>query len=77
MNGMTKIMTGAKGKINAQEMQKNMMKYTTEKERMQAMNEMINDGMDMDEDIDDTDVDNLIGNMEADVTRKNEERAMN
>ena len=41
-----------------------MKTYTTEKERMQLMNEMIQDSMEIaDDEIDDTDVDGLISNM--------------
>lgn len=48
-----------------------MKTYTTEKERMQLMNEMIQDSMEMAEDeIEDGDVDNLISNMEADIKNK-------
>ena len=48
-----------------------MKTYTTEKERMQLMNEMIQDSMEMAEDeIEDSDVDNLIANMETDIKNK-------
>lgn len=48
-----------------------MKTYTTEKERMQLMNEMIQDSMEMAEDeVEDGDVDNLISNMEADIKNK-------
>ena len=48
-----------------------MKTYTTEKERMEMVNEMIQDSMEMGEDdIDDTDVDNLINNMETDIKNK-------
>jgi len=71
MNGMAKIMGNAKNKINIEQFQNNMKTYSTEKERMQIMNEMIQDSMEMDEDdIEDTDVDNLINGMEAEVRNK-------
>lgn len=71
MNGMAKIMGNAKNKINIEQFQNSMKTYTTEKERMQLMNEMIQDSMEMAEDeIDDTDVDGLISNMEADIKNK-------
>ncbi len=48
-----------------------MKTYTTEKERMEMVNEMIQDSMEMGEDdVDDTDVDNLINNMETDIKNK-------
>ena len=75
MNGMAKIMGSAKNKINMDKFQNSMKTYTTEKERMQLMNEMIQDSMDMAEDeIDDGDVDALIGNMEMDVKKKQQEK---
>ena len=50
MNGMAKIMGSAKNKINMDKFQNSMKTYTREKERMQLMNEMIQDSMDMAED---------------------------
>ena len=71
MNGLANIMGNAKNKIKEQESQKSMKTYTTEKERMQAMNEMIQDTMEMGEDeIDDNDVDKLIMGMEDEVHKK-------
>ena len=71
MNGMAKIMGSAKNKINIEQFQNSMKTYSTEKERMQLMNEMIQDSMEMEEgDIDDTDVDALIANMETDIKNK-------
>ena len=71
MNGMAKIMGNAKNKINIEQFQNSMKTYSTEKERMQLMNEMIQDSMDMAEDeVEDGDVDSLIANMEADIKKK-------
>lgn len=71
MNGMAKIMGSAKNKINIEQFQNSMKTYSTEKERMQLMNEMIQDSMQMDQgDIEDTDVDALIANMESDIKNK-------
>ena len=65
MNGMAKIMGNAKNQIKIQEFQKSIKTYTTQKERMEAVNEMIQDTMDVDEgEIDDTQVDKLILGME-------------
>ena len=48
-----------------------MKTYSTEKERMQLMNEMIQDSMEVAEDeVEDTDVDALIANMETDIKNK-------
>lgn len=71
MNGMAKIMGNAKNKINIEQFQNSMKTYSTEKERMQLMNEMIQDSMDVAEDeVEDTDVDALIANMETDIKNK-------
>lgn len=76
MNGMANIMGNAKNKISIEQFQKNMKTYTTEKERMQLVNEMIQDSMDVAEDeIDDTDVDTLINNMETDIKQKKQKEA--
>jgi division protein CdvB (Snf7/Vps24/ESCRT-III family) len=50
MNGMANIMGNAKTKINIEQFQNSMKTYTTEKERMQLVNEMIQDSMEMAED---------------------------
>ena len=50
MNGMANIMGDAKNKIKIEQFQKSMTTYQTQKERMQLVNEMINDSMNMDED---------------------------
>jgi hypothetical protein len=47
MSGMAKIMGNAKNKINIEQFQNTMKTYSTEKERMQIMNEMIQDSMEM------------------------------
>lgn len=71
MNGMAKIMGNAKNKINIEQFQNSMKTYSTEKERMQLMNEMIQDSMEVAEDeVEDTDVDALIANMETDIKNK-------
>lgn len=71
MNGMAKIMGSAKNKINVEQFQNSMKTYSTEKERMQLMNEMIQDSMEVAEDeVEDTDVDALIANMETDIKNK-------
>ena len=46
MNGMANIMGDAKNKINIEQFNKNMRTYATEKERMEMVNEMIQDSMD-------------------------------
>ena len=46
MNGMANIMGDAKNKINIEQFNQNMRTYATEKERMEMVNEMIQDSMD-------------------------------
>lgn len=76
MNGMAKIMGSAKNKINVEQFQNSMKTYSTEKERMQLMNEMIQDSMDVaEDDVEDTDVDALIANMETDIKNKKNRQA--
>lgn len=71
MNGLANIMGNAKNKIKIEQFQKSIKTYTTQKERMQAVNQLIQDTMDLDEDdIDDTDVDKLILGMEDEVKNK-------
>lgn len=68
---MAKIMGSAKNKINIEQFQNNMKTYSTEKQRMQIMNEMIQDSMEMgDDEIDDSEVDNMIHNFETDIKNK-------
>lgn len=75
MNGMAKIMGSAKNKINIEQFQNNMKTYSTEKERMQIMNEMIQDSMEMgDDEIDDSEVDNMIHNFETDIKNKQQKK---
>lgn len=50
MNGLANIMGTAKNKIKIAEFQKSIKTYSTEKEKMEALNEMIQDSMDMEED---------------------------
>ena len=71
MNGLANIMGNAKNQVKIQEFQKSMKTYMTEKERMEAVNEMIQDTMDLDEEeVDDMDVNNLINGMEEEVQKK-------
>lgn len=76
MNGMANIMGNAKNKLKVDQFQKSMKTYMTEKERMEAVNEMIQDTMDVDEEeIDDNDVDKLIFGMEDEIKKKREMQA--
>ncbi len=50
MNGLANIMGNAKNKVKIEQFQKSIKTYTTEKERMQAVNELIQDTMELDED---------------------------
>ena len=78
MTGMAKIMGNARNKINMEQFQNSMKTYTTEKQRMQLMNEMIQDSMDLAQDeVEDGDVDNLIANMQADIKQKKQQQIEN
>ena len=74
MMGLGNIMGSANGKLTMKDFTNSMKTYQTEKERMQIANEMVHDAMDFEDDIDDSDVDKLIGSMEADIHRKNVEQ---
>ena len=74
MMGLGNIMGTANGKLTMKDFTNSMKTYQTEKERMQIANEMVHDAMDFEDDIDDSDVDKLIGSMEADIHRKNVEQ---
>jgi hypothetical protein len=74
MSNLANIMGSAKNKIKVEDFIKTAKTYTTEKEKMEALNELVQDTMDIDDDcIDDADVDGLILGMEDDVKRKKEE----
>lgn len=78
MTGMAKIMGNARNKINMEQFQNSMKTYTTEKQRMQLMNQMIQDSMDLAQDeVEDGDVDNLIANMQADIKQKKQQQIEN
>ena len=61
--GLGNIMGSANGKIKMEQFQKSMTTYQTEKQKMQLVNEMIQDGMDFEDQVDDSDVDKLLFNM--------------
>ena len=50
MEGMAKIMQGANNKMNNKNYAQTMKKFMTEKEKMNIMNEMVQDMMDTGED---------------------------
>lgn len=71
MSGMAKIMTGANSKMKTADYQETMKKFMTEKERMNIMNEMVQDIMEGDEEeIEDDDVDKLINDMTKEQAAK-------
>ncbi len=66
MSGMAKIMSGANNKMKGMDYQDTMKRFMTEKERMNVMNEYVQDIMGgEEEEIEDEDVDKLIGDMTA------------
>lgn len=72
MNGLANIMGNAKNKFKMQEFQKSIKTYATEKEKMEALNELIQDGMEFDDEIDDTDADALIRDKEIEMKHKSD-----
>ena len=74
MNGMAKIMGNAQNKVKMEQFQKSMKTYTTEKEKMEMVNEMVQDSMDFDEEVDDADAENLVRDMELDAKRRMEDK---
>ena len=75
MTGMANIMGRANNKLKVDNFQKTMKTYQTQKQRMQIMNQMIQDGMQFQDEIDDSDVNNLLTNMENQAHRKKMEQA--
>lgn len=75
MNGMAKIMSGASNKMKNQGYQDTIKKFMTEKERMNVLNEYVEDVMNTDEEeIEDEDVDKLIGEMEHEAVAKKQKK---
>ena len=71
MGGMAKIMSGASNKMKNQGYQETMKRFMTEKERMNVLNEYVEDVMNGDEEqIEDDDVDKLINDMEHETIAK-------
>ena len=78
MEGMAKVMTGANKNMKNKDYQETMKRFMTEKERMNIMNEMAQDMMAGDEeDIEDEDVDNLIGELTAEHVAKQKKKVEN
>jgi urease gamma subunit len=76
MSNLANIMGSAKNKIKVEDFIKTAKTYTTEKEKMEALNELVQDTMDIDDDgIDDSDADKLILSMEDEAKRKRLEQA--
>ena len=72
MAGMANIMSGASNKMKGTNYQDTIKRFMTEKERMNVMNEYVEDVMNQDdEEIEDEDVDKLINDMtQEEVARK-------
>ena len=75
MSGMAKIMSGANSKMKGSDYQDTIKRFMTEKERMNVMNEYVEDVMNQDdEEIEDEDVDKLINDMTAETVAKKQEK---
>lgn len=75
MSGMANIMGGANQKMKNQDYQETMKRFMTEKERMNVMNEYVQDIMEGDEEeIEDNDVDNLINDMTQEAVAKQKKK---
>ena len=75
MSGMANIMGGANQKMKNQNYQETMKRFMHEKERMNVMNEYVQDIMGEDEeDIQDDDVDKLIGDMTQEAVAKQKKK---
>lgn len=75
MSGMAKIMGGATNKMKTADYQETMKRFMTEKERMNVMNEYVQDIMGgEEEEIEDEDVDKLIGEMTAEQVAKQKKK---
>ena len=72
---MAKIMSGASNKMKNQGYQETMKRFMTEKERMNVLNEYVEDVMNGDEEqIEDDDVDKLINDMEHETIAKKQKK---
>ena len=75
MNGMGNIMAGANQKMKNNNYQETMKRFMTEKERMNVMNEYVQDIMEGDEEeIEDTDVDKLLNDMTQEQVAKQKKK---
>ena len=75
MSGMAKIMSGANQKMKGMNYEDTMKRFMTEKERMNVMNEYVQDIMEGDqEDIEDEDVDKLINDMTQEQVAKQKKK---
>lgn len=75
MSGMAKIMSGANNKMKNNDYQQTMKRFMTEKERMNVMNEYVQDIMEGDnEQIEDDDVDKLINDMTQEQVAKQKKK---
>ena len=76
MAGMAKIMSGANSKMKNNDYQQTMKRFMTEKERMNVMNEYVQDIMEGDnQEIEDDDVDKLIDDMTQEQVAKQKKKS--
>lgn len=72
---MAKIMSGANNKMKNMNYEDTMKRFMTEKQRMNVMNEYVEDIMGgEDEEIEDEDVDKLIGDMQQQQVAKQKKK---
>ena len=76
MSGMAKIMSGANNKMKGADYQQTIKRFMSEKQRMNVMNEYVQDVMNQDDQqIEDEDVDKLIMDMQQQEVAKQKKKA--
>ena len=75
MAGMAKIMNGASNKMKTQDFNDTMKRFITQKQRMNVLNEYVEDVMNTEDDqIEDEDVDKLINEMTHEAVAKKQKK---
>lgn len=75
MSGMAKIMSGASNKMKSKDYAETMKRFMSEKERMNVLNEFVEDVMQTEDDeIEDEDVDKLINDMTHEAVVKKQKK---
>lgn len=77
MSGMAKIMNGASNKMKGMGTEETIKRFMHEKERMNVLNDYVDDVMNADEEeIEDEDVDKLINDMTHEAVEKKKRKVM-